>query len=43
MVNQKVPGVEKICTHPKEDQEKRLTGLIDGLIKMGIREREEVS
>lgn len=37
MVNEKVPGIEKICTHPKEDQKKRLNGLIDGLIKLGIR------
>ena len=43
MVNEKVPGIEKICTHPKEDQEKRLTGLIDGLIKLGIREKNETS
>jgi hypothetical protein len=36
-VNDKVPGIEKICTHPKENQEERLQGLIDGLIKLGIR------
>ncbi len=39
IVNMKVPGIEKICTHPKEDQEKRLEGLTDGLIKLGIREQ----
>ncbi len=37
IVNDKVPGIEKICTHPKENQEERLKGLIDGLIKLGIR------
>ena len=37
MVNEKVPGIEKICTHPKEDQERRLNGLINGLIKLEIR------
>jgi len=39
MVNEKVPGIEKICTHPKENQEDRLNGLINGLIKLGIREQ----
>ena len=38
IVNEKVPGIEKICTHPKEYMEERLTGLIDGLIKLGIQE-----
>jgi hypothetical protein len=37
-VNEKVPGIEKICTHPKEDQEERLKGLTSGLIKLGIRD-----
>ena len=37
-VNKKVPGIEKICTHPKENQKERLNGLIDGLTKLGIRE-----
>jgi len=37
-VNRKLPGIEKICTHPKEDQQERLNGLISGLIKLGIRE-----
>lgn len=36
IVNEKVPGIEKICTHPKENQEERLNGLIDGLMKLGI-------
>lgn len=38
IVNEKVPGIEKICTHPEEGQEERLNGLIKGLIKLGIRE-----
>ena len=37
IVNKKVPGIETICTHPKENQEKRLKGLIDGLVMLGIR------
>ena len=37
-VNERVPGIEKICTHPKENQEERLNGLIKGLTKLGIRE-----
>ena len=37
MINEKVPGIERICTHPKEDHEERLNGLIDGLIKLGVR------
>jgi len=37
IVTKKVPGIEKICTHPKEDQSRRLNGLIQGLIKLGIR------
>ena len=38
-VNKKVPGIEKICTHPKEDQQERLNGLASGLIKLGLREQ----
>ena len=37
MVNEKVPGIEEICTHPKEDKQVRLKGLINGLVKVGIR------
>lgn len=37
MVNDNVPGIERICTHPKEDQENRLKGLMAGLIKLGVR------
>ncbi len=37
VVNKKVPGIEKICTHPKENQQERLNGLVSGLIKLGLR------
>jgi hypothetical protein len=37
-VNRKVPGIERICTHPKEDRKERLKGLTNGLIKLGIRD-----
>lgn len=37
IVNEKVPGIETICTHPKEDHGVRLDGLIKGLRKIGIR------
>lgn len=37
IVNEQVPGIEKICTHPKENQDERLEGLEAGLIKLGIR------
>jgi hypothetical protein len=36
-VDKKVPGIERICTHPKENQESRLNGLIAGLNMLGIR------
>lgn len=38
LINEKTPGIESICTHPKEDPETRLTGLMNGLGKLGIRE-----
>jgi len=38
-VNEKVPGIENICTHPKENQEERLAGLVKGLIKLDIRKQ----
>ena len=38
-VNNKLPGIEKICTHPKEDHQDRLNGLVSGLIKLGLREQ----
>ncbi len=37
ILNNHTPGLEKICTHPKEDQEKRLKGLINGLARLGRR------
>lgn len=37
IVNSKVPGIERLCTHPKEDEEKRLNNLARGLVKLGIR------
>ena len=37
IININTPGIEKICTHPKEDTEIRLLGLINGLIKLRIR------
>ena len=40
-VNKKVPGIEKICTHPKENQQGRLNGLVSGLIKLGLREENQ--
>ena len=40
IVNKKIPGVEEICTHPKENKRQRLDGLIRGLIKLGIRDND---
>jgi hypothetical protein len=40
-VNKKVPGIEKICTHPKENQQERLNGLVSGLKKLGLREESQ--
>ena len=37
IVNEQVPGIEKICTHPRENQDERLMGLVKGLIKLDIR------
>lgn len=37
MVNESIPGLEIICTHPKENPEKRVNGLKNGLTKLGIR------
>jgi len=35
-VNSKLDGIEKICTHPKEEERYRLEGLSLGLKKLGI-------
>lgn len=40
-VNEKIPGLESICTHPKEDQEERLQGIVSGLNKLDIRESSQ--
>ena len=37
ILNRKVPGIERICTHPERDQKERLNGLTKGLINLGIR------
>jgi len=39
IVNGQVPGIEAMCTHPKEDQAERLAGLAEGLVKLGIRDK----
>ena len=36
IVNSKLEGIEKVCTHPKEDENYRLEGLQNGLQKLGI-------
>ncbi len=36
-VNKKLPGIEKICTHPKENPQERLEALISGLTRLGLR------
>jgi len=36
VVKNKFDGIEKICTHPKEDENYRLEGLKKGLRKLGI-------
>lgn len=40
IVNEHVPGLEDICTHPKRSKADRLFGLTNGLIQLGIREAE---
>ncbi len=36
IVKDKLDGIEKICTHPKEDEKYRRDGLKKGLVKLGI-------
>ena len=36
-LNEHKPGIEKICTHPGEKAEHRLSGLEKGLMRLGIR------
>jgi hypothetical protein len=38
LINDKTPGIEEICTHPKENKEERLRGLTNGLVKLGFGE-----
>ena len=40
-VNRHLPGLEKICAHPKEDTHRRLEGLMRGLLKLGIRQESD--
>ena len=40
-VEVKLPGIEKICTHPKEDEKKRLEGLTEALRKLGMRKQTD--
>jgi hypothetical protein len=35
-VNAKLDGIEKVCTHPKEDENYRIKGITMGLKKLGI-------
>jgi hypothetical protein len=35
-VQQRLPGIEAICTHPGEEQAERLAGLQQGLVRLGI-------
>ncbi len=35
-VRGKTPGIEKVCTHPQEDERVRLDGITHGLEKLGI-------
>ncbi len=37
-VGSKIPGIEQVCTHPKEDEQFRLHGITQGLKKLGIHE-----
>jgi hypothetical protein len=36
-VNEHTPGIEKMCTHPGEQEAYRLAGLEQGLKRLGIR------
>ena len=40
IVDKKLPGLEKVCSHPKEDEQQRLKGLVEGLRKLGIRKAD---
>lgn len=36
-LNAHTPGIEKICTHPGEEERYRLDGLEKGLMRLGVR------
>jgi hypothetical protein len=40
LVNRFVPGIEKVCTHPREDEQRRLAGMTKGLQMLGVRTAE---
>jgi hypothetical protein len=37
-LNAHTPGIEKICTHPGEEERHRLDGLERGLMRLGVRQ-----
>ena len=37
-LNERTPGIEKVCTHPGEKESHRLEGLKKGLIRLGLRQ-----
>lgn len=37
MINERMPGFERICTHPGQTRAERREGLMQGLRKLGIR------
>lgn len=37
VVAENLPGIVSVCTHPGEDPEARLGGLVEGLTKLGVR------
>jgi hypothetical protein len=38
IIDEKIPGIEKLCTHPGEDERQCLHGLRRGLLKLGLRQ-----
>ena len=40
IVNDRIPGIEEVCTHPTQRRADRLRGLIRGLAELGIRPAE---
>ncbi|MDD4870474.1 MAG: DUF1284 domain-containing protein [Kiritimatiellae bacterium] len=42
ILSKHVPGIEKLCTHPKEKRKSRLKGLERGLLKLGIVSRNRL-